>query len=337
MTVTSIKRIKKDWVKMPNKVIKNPHDKFIKLMMINQKVAREFFEENLPEKIKAIINFDSITPEKESFVKDDLQGQAADILFSAEFGDQRGYLYVIIEHQSTPSEMLPFRILKYVVSIMEDHLKKEETNILPIVFPICIYNGRRNYCFSTDIFDLFGDRTALARDLMFKPFELIDLSKVSDEKLKDKLMYGIVAYAMKHIYEKNILQVVKVVLDKAKCLDLEEDSENDYICSVLLYLMDAGEADRQEFINTVNAAGLPTITEEKIMTLAEQFRQEGEQKGRQEGLLLGLEKGMEKGVEKGKRDIAINLFKSGMDLTQVAKLTGLSALDVEQLKTKITN
>jgi predicted transposase/invertase (TIGR01784 family) len=330
---------------MANKVIKNRHDRFIKLMMTNQKVVREFFEENLPEKIKSIINFDSIKPEKESFVKDDLDEQAADILFSADFGDKRGYLYVLIEHQSSPSEMLPFRILKYIVSIMEDHLKKEETNVLPIVFPICLYNGWRNYHFSTDIFELFGDRKDLARELMFKPFELINLAEISDEKLKEKLMYGIVAYAMKHIYEKNILQVVKVILDRAKCLDLEKDSENDYICSVLLYLMDAGEADRQEFINTVNAAGLPTISEVKIMTLAEQFRQEGEQKGRQEGLLLGLEQGMEKGMERGKlegktealKTFAFNLFEHGMTIAQIAKFTGLSVWDVEQLKIKTAN
>lgn len=339
------KKIKKVPVKMAHKIIKTPHDRFIKQMMTNQKVAREFFEENLPEKIKSIINFDSIMPEKNSFVKDDLQEQSADILFSADFGDKHGYLYVLIEHQSTASEILPFRILKYVVSIMEEHLKKEETNILPIVFPICIYNGQRNYNFSTDIFDLFGERKELARDLMFKPFELINLSKISDEKLKEKLMYGIVAYAMKHVYGRNLLQVVKDILNQAKRLDLEKDDENDYLCSVLLYLMEAGEADRQEFIKVVNRAGLPTINEEKIMTLAEQFRQEGEQKGRQEGLLLGLEKGMEKGIEKGmekgmekgKIDVAINLFRNGMDIAQVAKFTGLPMLYLEDLKAKSGN
>jgi predicted transposase YdaD len=81
------------------------------------------------------------------------------------------------------------------------------------------------------------------------------------------------------------------------------------------------------------------------MTLAEQFRQEGEQKGRQEGLLLGLEQGMEKGMERGKlegktealKTFAFNLFEQGMTIAQIAKFTGLSVWDVEQLKIKTAN
>jgi len=50
-------------------------------------------------------------------------------------------------------------------------------------------------------------------------------------------------------------------------------------------------------------------------------RQEGEQKGRQEGEL------------RGKQEVALNLLKTGMNINQVAKVTGLTIEQVRQLQT----
>lgn len=161
-----------------------PHDRFFRSMMTEPKVIREFFENNLPVNIRTAINFDSIQPQKDSFINDSLRLQIADILYSVEFGDQLGYLYVLIEHQSSPKELMPFRILQYMVAIMEHHLTKTGKNRLPIVYPLIFYNGWKPYNYSTNIFDLFGDKKELAEDILWKPCQLIDLSKISDEKAK---------------------------------------------------------------------------------------------------------------------------------------------------------
>lgn len=70
----------------------------------------------------------------ESFIDDKLRLQVADILYSADFGDQSGYLYILIEHQSSQEELMPFRILKYVFAIMESHLKTTGKTRLPVVY-----------------------------------------------------------------------------------------------------------------------------------------------------------------------------------------------------------
>jgi predicted transposase/invertase (TIGR01784 family) len=87
-----------------------PHDRFFRSMMTDPKVIREFFEQHLPANIRTVINFDSIQHEKESFINDKLRLQIADMLYSAEFGDQLGYLYLLIEHQSTPNELITTRV-----------------------------------------------------------------------------------------------------------------------------------------------------------------------------------------------------------------------------------
>jgi len=167
--------------------ISTPHDRFFRSMMADNKVIQEFFEQNLPVNIRGIIDFDSISPQKDSFIDDHLRLQIADLLYSVEFNGQLGYLYLLVEHQSTPSELMPFRVLKYMVAIMEHHLNKTGKNQLPIIYPLIIYNGHRKYNYSTDLFDLFGDKKELAQDILWKPYNLIDLSKIPDKKLRDSL------------------------------------------------------------------------------------------------------------------------------------------------------
>ena len=201
---------------MDNNNIITPHDRFFRSMMIDPKVIREFFEQNLPAHIRTVINFDSIAAEKDSFIDDHLRLQIADLLYSVEFGGQPGYLYILVEHQSTPDKLMPFRILQYIVAIMNHHLTKTGKSILPVVYPIIFYNGWKPYNCSTDIFDLFGEKKELAKDILWKPCQLINLSKIPDEEFKDRLFYGVVAYIMKHIYEKGFLPIFKNAINDIK-------------------------------------------------------------------------------------------------------------------------
>jgi conserved hypothetical protein (putative transposase or invertase) len=302
--------------------------------MIEPKVIREFFEQNLPSNIKSVINFATIQPQKESFVDDKLRLHITDMLYSAEFSNKLGYLYLLVEHQSTPEKLMAFRVLKYMISIMEYHLHKTGTDKLPIVFPIIFYTGSKNYNYSTNLFDLFGNKE-LAQDILWKPYRLIDLSKISDEKLKEFLRYGIIARTMKYIYQKDFLPALKNIIGDLKAI--EGFGEMNYIYTILSYIIEAGEIpDRQEFINTIKT-GLTTVDEEKVMTLAEQFRQEG----KQEGLKLAeqfRQEGEQKGKQEGKLEalntVAMKLFSQGMTISQVATVTGLSVWDIEQLKSK---
>lgn len=320
---------------MVDKNLTTPHDRFFRSMMSEPKVIREFFEKNLPANIRAVIDFDTIQPQKDSFISDKLKLQIADVLYSAEFDGQLGYLYLLIEHQSTPEELMPFRVLQYMVSIMDHHLTKTGKNRLPVVYPMIFYNGWKPYNYSTNLFDLFGDKKELAEDILWKPCQLIDLSKIPDDKLKDYLFYGVVAYVMKHIYEKDLLPVLKNIVNDLKLI--ENQCGWSYISKVLTYILEAGEEiDKKDFVDTVKT-GLSSITEDKIMTLAEQFRQEGRQEGYQKGQLDGMAQGIEKGIEKGKLEVAMKLFGQGMTVDQIASVTELPKQEITELKTRTTN
>ena len=46
------------------------------------------------------------------------------------------YIYLLLEHQSTPDRLMPFRMLKYICNIIDQHLKTHDTKIKK--FPLFI-------------------------------------------------------------------------------------------------------------------------------------------------------------------------------------------------------
>ena len=192
-----------------------PHDRFFRTMMADPKIIKEFFAQNLPENIKSIMDFATIQLQKESFIDDKLRLQITDLLYLTKFSNTPGYLYLLIEHQSTPAKLMPFRVLKYIIAIMENHLNKTGEDELPIVYPLIFYTGDKNYNYSTNIFDLFSNKE-LAQDTLYKSYQLVDLSRISDNELKQYLKYDVIARVMKHIYQKDFLPILKNILDELK-------------------------------------------------------------------------------------------------------------------------
>ena len=77
---------------------------------------------------------------------------------------------------------MPLRLLDYTVRIMRDHID-EGNKTLPLVLPIVMYTGKASpYPYTTDIFELFNSPKD-AKELMFKPFGLIDLSSTEDKTI----------------------------------------------------------------------------------------------------------------------------------------------------------
>jgi predicted transposase/invertase (TIGR01784 family) len=294
--------------------IKCPHDRFFRSMMTEPKVIKEFFAQNLPENIRNVINFDTIELQKESFIDDKLKLKIADILYSVEFINQPGSLYILVEHQSTPEKLMPFRILKYMVSIMEQHLNKTKTHQLPTIYPIIFYTGQKPYNYSLDLSNLWQNQKELKNCISFEPCKLIDLSKILDEKLRSYPIYGPFAYAMKHIYQKDFLPILKIIMNDLR--SIEKQINSSYINRTLSYILEAGEMEEQCFINAVKTELLNTNCGVKIMTIAEQLVQKGKLEGKIEAFSI----------------VATKLFKQGMDINKIATITELPIQKINSLK-----
>jgi predicted transposase/invertase (TIGR01784 family) len=108
------------------KIIHNPTDKLFKHGMSDLRVARELFNDHVPSKIKTLIDFNQISCEKNTFIDPAFKATEADVLYKAKLinSDEFAYLYLLCEHQSEIDELMPFRLMVYMVRILEMHLKQ---------------------------------------------------------------------------------------------------------------------------------------------------------------------------------------------------------------------
>ena len=70
--------------------------------MGNPIVAYEFLNAHLPKNVLDSLDMKTLQLEKESFIEPDLSSSFSDVVFSAKFGNnQDGYIFILLEHQST--------------------------------------------------------------------------------------------------------------------------------------------------------------------------------------------------------------------------------------------
>ena len=173
--------------------------------MSNVRVAKEFFAHHLPQKIKAEIDFDSLHFHKETFIDDDLKFSAADVIYSAQIGHNKGYLYLLVEHQSTVDKWIAFRLWRYLMRLLEHYHHQYPDQALPLVYPLIFYNGQTPYHASTDFFELFAHQAELAREIWGGSFQLVDIQKIPDQEMREYLWAGVVGFVLKHRFVRDFL------------------------------------------------------------------------------------------------------------------------------------
>jgi predicted transposase/invertase (TIGR01784 family) len=88
----------------------------------------------------------------------------------------------------------------------------------------------------------------------------------------------------------------------------------------------------EETIRLYEAREFSKYERNSIISSAKQTgREEGLQEGKKEGMKEGMKTGMQEGEKKAAKEIAQNLLSMGIEPAKVARATGLSKQEVEQL------
>ncbi len=88
--------------------VQNPHDKFFKETFGNLAVAKDFLRNYLPQNIVDIVDINTLEPQKDSFINDELEEVFSDMLFQVDINKKEGYIYFLFEHKATPVKILLF-------------------------------------------------------------------------------------------------------------------------------------------------------------------------------------------------------------------------------------
>jgi predicted transposase/invertase (TIGR01784 family) len=312
----------------PKKHIAKAHDHFFRMMMSDKRVAREFFAAHLPKEVLAVTDLNQLELQSTSYIDDVRKESIADMLFKTMIAGHEAYLYLLVDHQSRPDELMPFRVLKYLCNVIDQHLKGNDSKRIPLVIPLVVYHGKQHWKYSNNINDLVDAPKELVETYFLKPFTLIDLSTIDDETLKQSAWAGVMELAMKYIFARDMLPYVKEIIELLK--RLENVDGKHFIETVLTYILDRGElSNKDAFIALIKTKLAPDVGE-KIMTIAEQLKAEGMQQGIQQG----IQQGMQQGIEKTKYEIAERLLAKNEDLSSIAEVTGLSLEKLKELKQK---
>ncbi len=275
------------------------HDRYFRGAMDDVDVAMSCIRAHLPVELVAQIDPESLQVMKGSFIEEDLREKITDVTYRATFRGERGYVYFLIEHQSTPDPLMALRLHHYILQIIQRDLAEQkilEANKghipkLPLVVPHVIYNGQSEYTYSTDIFDLFYNPEK-AREFFLQPFGLTVLKNTADAQLKEEPLIGMVELLLKHAATRDMLSLMNEVLEDV-LQAFEELDKPKLLKSSISYLFETqeGSMSKKEIGEEFKKSLLSASTKTKIMTIAESLRQEGLREGltiaeslRQEGL-----------------------------------------------------
>jgi predicted transposase/invertase (TIGR01784 family) len=287
------------------KSVSNPHDQFFRMAFKDKRVAHHFLKTWLPSALRQEIDFEQLQLQPRHYTNAVRKESVIDVLFRTQIRGRDAYLYVLLEHQSTPDVLMPFRLFQYMCTVMDNHLNVHKTKKIPLVYPIVVYHGKRPYPHSMNLRDLVDAPEDLVSQYFLKPFQLIDLGQIDDETLKQHAWSGVMEFVLKHIYERDIvpyIQQIAPILHELSAHDGEE-----YTQVVLQYVIGSGEVpDKNAFFKLIDSEVSQKIGD-KIMTLAEQLKEEGKMEGKLEGKLEAVKL----------------MLKEGTNLLFIQKVTGL--------------
>ena len=310
-------------------ILTTPHDRFTKANLQEVAIARAFLQVHLDTPLRKRIDLASMKLTNNEFVLPHLRKIQSDVVYECLIDGKDSYIYFLMEGQSSAEELMAFRKLQYNVALMDHHLKMGNKK-LPVIVSICLYNGKRSpYPYSTDVFDCF-ENVELAKEMMFKPFKLIDLSVLSDKEIEQHGIAALFEMLLKHHDTKQLYNLFAHLVKLnffQETLDVIKD--DNYIVNLLEYALNTGEEREHpvEQILELLAENAPKH-KEYIMTVADQLRQQG----MHEGVILGEKKGIEKGIEK----VARSMLNEGAEISFVAKTTGLTVEQLEAIKVSLT-
>lgn len=175
-----------------------PHDALVRGIFGEPRYMAEELRSVLPLELLATLELDSLAPVDGSFIDEALRETSADLIFSVGLrGAGTGLVHVLFEHQSTPDERMPLRLLRYQARIWERHSAEHPGDPrLPPIVSVLLFQGPKPWPWPTRFSGALAlddaQRSALGRHLLDFEFVLDDLARQTDTQILGRASDAIV-------------------------------------------------------------------------------------------------------------------------------------------------
>ena len=301
------------------------HDKLFKETFGSVGMARDFINGYLPRELINLVDLDTLTPQKDSFINKELEEVFSDLLFRVDINKREGYIYFLFEHKSYKDKLAIFQLLRYMIEIWENKIIKENSDELPIVIPLLIYHHKDEWNLLTRLGEMITGYDELSEDIRkYIPnyeYLLYDLNKYNEEDIKLESITRIVIKIMKDVRYAEKNKVIAILEEGFNLLEevVKKDTVTHYIESCLRYILSVrNDIEKEEMLEI--AGKISVEGRELVMTTAERLIQEG------------MEKGIQEGMQKGMIKVAKNAIVKGMVEEEIMEITGLKKKDIDNIK-----
>ncbi len=298
--------------------ISKPHDSLFKDFLSDIEIARRFLEVHLPKELQQQCDLSTLELQNGSFIGNELKQRFTDILYRVKCRKKDAYLYMLIEHQSGAERMLPLRVCRYEIDVMQGHLDKGHDE-LPEVTSLIFYRGRTSpYPYSADILDHFENPGQKRRGDFPKIPIIIDVSAIPDEEIRTHGSIALLETLQKYIKVKDLCDFAQDIVTGLDHHPLSKDRKK----KVFHYMLSEGNcADFDQFYKMIYQYS--SKTGEDMMSVAQQLKQEGWEEGQREG--------QQKGVQQEKFAVLNKMLEEGLPAELITKITGLPQDDFHAL------
>ena len=244
----------------------------------------------LPPRLVPLLALEGSEVVDGTFIDDELRERQCDVLLRTRVNGHEGFVYVLVEHQSTPDPLMAYRVHRYMGRIWERYLREHpKATRLPLILPVVIYQGPRPWTAAVELRDVLDVdpqvAEAAAEFLPGQRFLLEDLTQVETAALRNwsltpparmTLVVLKIAPGNPGMAE-DLWEWVDDLLALAERHDAKER-----LGGLFTYSLGASKAP-VETLRPI-AARLGREAEEVLMTTAEDLRAEGRVEGRVEGV-----------------------------------------------------
>lgn len=277
----------------PQRGVSHAHDGLFRLVFGKPVHAASELRAVLPPELASRLDLDRLRALDGSFVDSELRWRHSDVLLSTRLDGHDALVYVLIEHQSRPDPLMPWRMLNYLVRIWDRFLTEHpKAGKLPLVIPIVVHQGRRPWSAPVELRDLVDvDPVTAAAAGEFLPrfrFLLDDLARIDEVELRARPLTPAVQLTL--LVMRAAPRHKDVAADLERCLDTLRETVHspdgtEILQALLTYIGAVTETPPQRLRQVMARVG--PEAEEIYVTTADMLRAEGKVEGRAEGKVEG--------------------------------------------------
>ena len=286
-----------------------PHDSLFKDTFSQLEHAQGLIRSVLPKELVERMDFSTLQLQPGSYLDEELKPSQSDLLFSIVLSGQRVLIYLLVEHQSSVDDLMPFRLLRYMVRIWEDHFNTHpNAKSLPVILPIVFYHGDHDWNGPTSMQQLYDIDVAtwsgIAKYVPQFSFLLDDVTHLPNEWLQQRPMSAVSKLVVLVLRDARFVQDLPSFLRQwHEFIDSLEWtwSERELVKKVIQYILQIMERLGADTVLEAIQQEILTAPKEVVMSAAEELIQRGFQRGIQEGERVGEQRGRQEGLVEGKR------------------------------------